>query len=137
MNTAINTIVIAAIAVAAAALVAMLLWNARLRMVGGRNPRRELGRQLACMPMGALLNRLGGDAGYYVRRTPPTEVHKRLRACAACPDVAHCERLLASRCDESAFAFCPNIAALHAAAAEYEGGWNPYRGAGSALPPTA
>ncbi|MEJ2346543.1 MAG: hypothetical protein P8090_14265 [Gammaproteobacteria bacterium] len=136
MNTAINTTAIAAIVVSAAAFVAVLLWSTRLRMSHGRSPRRELRRQLNRMPMGALLRRLGGDPGHYLHRTPAAEVHKRLQACAACPDVAHCKRLLASRCDASAFAFCPNVAALRAAGAEYERGWNPYRDAGSALPPS-
>ena len=131
METAIDTTVFAALALFATAAIARLAWN-----IGrSRSPRRGLRRRLGRLPLGAVLNRLGGDPRHYLFRTPAAEIDERLRACAACADVAHCKRLLSSRCEASAFAFCPNFTSLRAAAAAYECGRNPHFGAESALPP--
>ncbi len=135
MDTAFNTTVIAAFTFCAAVLTAIFLWDVAIRVIHSLSPRRELRKRLGHLPMSAVLDRLGGDPRHYLRRTPAAELHERSQACATCADAAHCARLLASRCDATAFAFCPNFAALSAAAAEYECGRNPYCGAGSALPP--
>ena len=131
MDTAIDTALMAAFALAAvAALMAMVLWSVA-------PPRREPHRSLDRLPLQAVLYRLGGDPRHYLRRTSEAEVQDRLRACSDCAEALRCKRLLASRCEASAFAFCPNFASLRTAAAAYERSRNPYAGAQSALPPHA
>ena len=133
MDIVFTTTILAVAAVTAAILTGALIWAIADNMIRARAPRRDLARRLASLPMGALLSRLGGDPQQYLHRTGLVDVHHRLGACAACEQAERCQRLLKSRCEASAFGFCPNFTSLSAAAAERQARLNPYQG--TAAPP--
>jgi len=119
MDVLFTTTVLSVAALTAAALTGALVWAIADNIARASGPRRELAQRLASLPMGAVLDRLGGSASHYLHRTQLVDVHRRLRTCAGCVDAERCERLLESGADGSAFAFCPNFAALRGSAAEY------------------